>query len=249
MNLESLTKQAEMICSRMPNDKILGDYFIRNNPLHKKPWREFNYWNGWFAITKLLASQNILEIGTGFGQSTIALARGAFDNLKLLVSLDLGIYGREYAVRPQYAGKIFKWKDNLLYVRDGIEEYKITNRLKFPYKQFELDTQDFVRHPYKYPQIQNFLQSRKFDLILIDGKHEDDGCYNDLRGFFRFGTKGCLIICDDLQCKDVENSFFQFFRENQANITKYFIWKFLTNNTRYPQGGSFRRDQGLIIKK
>lgn len=250
MNLESLTKKAEVICLEMPNDKILGDYFIHHNPLHKKPWRKFNYWNGWYALTKLLAPQNILEIGLGFGQSTSALVHGAFDNLKLLVSLDLGVYGKEYAVRRQYIGVKFKWENNFRYVQRGIEKFKTANELEFSYKQFKLDTQDFTQHPQKYSQIRDFLRSRKFDLILIDGKHKSNGCYNDLRGFFQFGVSGCLVICDDFQSKSVERSFFRFVQENESKIREHYIWKFLTCNTRYhPQDKSFRRDQGLIIKK
>lgn len=247
MNLKSLTKQAEKICLETPNDKVIGDYFMHNNPLHKKPWREFNYWNGWYALTKLSASQNVLEIGTGFGQSTIALARGARENLKILISLDLGTYGEYYATRHEERGK-FKWEDNLLFVRDGIEQFKTANKLDFVYRQFRMDTQNFSHHPEEYPDVTTCLLPIGFDLILIDGKHEEDGCYNDLCGFFPFGKKGCFLICDDFQCEDVAKSYFRFLEENKSKIAEHFIWKFLTCNTRY-FSSTFRRDQGLMIKK
>jgi len=250
MNLKELILEAEKICLKVSNDVILGDYFIRNNPLERKPWHKFNYWNGWYALAKLRQSQNILEIGTGFGQSTIALARGANKTLKILVSLDLGIYGKEYAIRPQYKNQKFKWEDNMLYVQDGIEEFKAANQFNFVYQQFKVDTQDFACHPQAHSHLEQYLNFIKFDLILIDGKHKNDGCYNDLQTFFRFGDSNCLLICDDFQCIDVEKSFFRFVKENESKIQQHYIWKFLTCNTRYcPQDKSYRRDQGLIIKK
>lgn len=250
MNLKELILEAEKICLKIPNDVVLGDYFIYNNPLDKKPWRKFNYWNGWYALTKLRQSQNILEIGTGFGHSAIAFARGAEKSLKTLVSLDSGTYGEYCAKQKNIQGKKFKWQDNMLYVQDGIEKFRVANQLNFVYQQFKVDTQDFAYHPQAYPHLEQYLNSIKFDLILIDGKHEEDGCYNDLQAFFRFGDRNCLLICDDFQCIDVEKSFFRFVKENESKIQEHYIWKFLTCNTRYyPQDGSFRRDQGLIIKK
>jgi len=250
MNLKELILEAEKICLKVPNDVVLGDYFTHNNPLERKPWRKFNYWNGWYALAKLRQAQNILEIGIGFGHSAIALARGAEKSLKVLVSLDLGTYGEYYTRKKKIQEKKFKWQDNMLYVRDGIEEFKVANQLNFVYQQFKVDTQDFVYHPQAHSHLEQYLNFIKFDLILIDGKHENDGCYNDLQAFFRFGDCNCLLICDDFQCIDVEKSFLRFVKENEAKIQQHCVWKFLTCNTRYcPQDKSFRRDQGLIIKK
>jgi len=249
MNLKEFILEAVKICLKVPNDIVLGDYFLHDNPLEKKPFSKFNYWNGWYALTKLRQPWNILEIGIGFGQSTIALARGANKTLKILVSLDLGTYSEVY-IHEKYQEKKLKWRDNLLFVQNGIEEFKTAHQLSFVYQQFKVDTQDFAHHPQTHLPLEQYLNSIKFDLILIDGKHEDDGCYNDLQTFFRFGGDNCLLICDDFQCKDVEQSFFRFVKENKSKIREHYIWKFLTCNTRYyPQDGSFRRDQGLIIKK
>lgn len=238
MNLLSLTQKAERICSEVKNDFVLGDYFTRDNPWANRPWKEFNYWNGWYALAKLKRPKDVLEIGTGFGFSTIALARGAWETLEFLVSLDLGTFGKE-----------FKWKDNLPYVRQGIEEFKTTNDLDFLYRQFDVDTQDFYLHPkqWKYQFLADYLCYMRFDLILIDGKHFQDGLYNDLACFFRFAKKNCLIICDDLQHSDAAKSFSRFIEEKNKDILEHFIWKFLTCNAAY--AGSFQRDQGLIIKK
>lgn len=238
MILSSLTQEAEKICSKVKNGFVLGDYFIHNNPWANRPWEEFNYWNGWYALAKLKQPRQVLEIGTGFGYSTIALARGAENSLILLVSLDLGTFGKEC-----------KWKDNLPYVKKGIEKFEGDNNLRFLYRQFDLDTQDFFLHPSKwqYRFLEDYLMQFRFDLILLDGKHEGDGLYNDLNCFLKFGRKNCLIICDDLQYSDAAKSFARFIKKNDKNILEHYIWKFLTCNAAY--AGSFQRNQGLIIKK
>jgi len=236
MNLQILCQKTEKICSEIKNDFVLGNYFIHSNPWVNRPWRNFNYWNGWYALAKLKEPENILEIGTGFGFSTMALARGAQKTLKLLVSLDFGTFGKE-----------FKWKDNLPYVKQGIEEFKTANSLNFLYKQFNIDTQDFYLHQKKYQSLREYLCSIRFNLILIDGKHTEDGLYNDLNCFFRLGSEDCLIICDDIQHPHARKSFFRFVDENKKEISESYIWKFLTCNA--PYAGSFERNQGLIIKK
>jgi hypothetical protein len=133
--LHTLMRQAEHICSQVKNDTALGEYFTSNNPWSNRPWRRFNYWNGWYALAKIRQPSRILEIGTAFGFSTIALARGAGKALKLLVSLDLGNFGRLFS--PRDSPEI----DNLLYVREGISRYQKKHNFNFEYMQFSVNTQ------------------------------------------------------------------------------------------------------------
>jgi hypothetical protein len=249
--LLNLMKQAEDICSQVKNDAVLGEYFTADNPWSRRPWRGFNYWNGWYALAKQKKPLRVLEIGTAFGFSTISLARGAGEALKLLVSLDLGNYGRLLSSResPEI--------DNLLYVKEGIDRYRQENGLNFEYLQFNVNTQpppytDDNGIPVECPywkddrELLALLGRESFDMILIDGKHVEDGLYNDLTSFYGHGTSGCLIVCDDIQHKDAAESLSQHVRERD-DVADYAVWRFLHSSAEY--AGTLRRDQGLIIKK
>jgi hypothetical protein len=242
---------AEDICSLVKNDTVLGEYFIHNNPWADRPWTEFDYWNGWYALAKLRQPSRILEIGTAFGFSTIALARGAGKSLKLLVSLDLGNFGSLFTHE-------FPEMGNLKYVREGISRYKEEYGLNFEYLQFEVNTQpppytDNEGNPVECPHwredsaLMRLLNQTKFDLILIDGKHTGNGLYNDLSSFFDYCNPGCLIVCDDLQHRDTITSMTKFVRTQRSKIADYCIWRYLHANAEY--GGTLRRDQSLLLKR
>lgn len=246
--LLDLMIQAEQICAEVKSDAALGEYFTSNNPWSNRPWRQLNYWNGWYALARIRRPSHILEIGTAFGFSTIAMARGSGENLKLLVSLDLGNLGKLFS-----DGSV----DSLPYVTEGISRYRQQNSLNFEYLQFSVNTQpppytDEDGNPVQCPhwrdnqELVGLLGKISFDMILIDGLHIGDGLYNDLRSFFGCGKSGSLIVCDDLQHEDVANSLSRFVRE-QGDIADYCIWRFLRADSEY--GGSLRRDQGLILKK
>ena len=250
--LITLIRQAERMCSQVKNDAALGEYFTSNNPWSNRPWREFDYWNGWYALAKIKQPSHILEIGTAFGYSTIALARGAGEALQLLVSLDLGSLGRLFTHEgyPQI--------DNLPYVNEGISRYRGEYNLNFEYSQFEVNTQpppytDNDGNPVQCPywrddkELIRLLSGVSFDIILIDGKHTEDGLYNDLCSFFACGASNCLIVCDDIQHIDAAKSLCRFVRERKQDIADYCLWKHLHSNAEY--AGTLRRDQGLILKK
>lgn len=249
--LKLLLRQVERMCVHKKNDVVLGDYFLQGNPWADRPWKEFNYWNGWYALAKLCQPRYILEIGTGFGFSTIALARGAGNALKLLISLDLGNFWKLFAQRGEPD------KDNLAYVAEGIRQYKNKKNLNFDYLQFRVNTQPSNRSdnqgipvecPYwrDSPDLVRLLSMTRFDLIFIDGKHTNDGLYNDLASFFQYGTPHCLLVCDDLQYLEALESFSRFVRDYRKEILDYHIWNFLRANEKY--GGTYRRDQGIIMK-
>ena len=230
--LTALTREAIEICIMTKNDKVLGQYFTHDNPWARRPWKEFNYWNGWYALAKLRQPRRILEVGTGYGFSTIALARGAGERLELLVSLDLGIWGSD--LKEPF--------DNLPYVQEGIERYRQERALDFVYHQFEVDTQDGW---WEHEALVALMNDTVFDLVLIDGCHEHDGLYNDLVSFWSYGAQDSLFICDDLQHKDPYRSFSRFVCERR--IDRSMIWRFLTSTGLY--GGSRRRDQGLLLNR
>lgn len=248
----TLVSQAERVCSRVKNDTVLGEYFASNNPWSNRPWREFDYWNGWYALAKLRQPSHVLEIGTAFGYSTIALARGVGEALQLLVSLDLGNFGRLFDYRDYLEA------DNLIYVNEGIIRYREEYNLNFEYLQFKVNTQpppytDNDGNPVQCPywrddeKLIRLLSTVSFDMILIDGKHTEDGLYNDLSSFFDCGASNCLIVCDDIQHIDAGKSLCRFVSERKGDIADYCVWKYLHSNATY--GGTRRRDQGLILKK
>ena len=246
-----LAGKAEQICREVKNDSVLGDYFIKNNPWSGRAWRKFNYWNGWYALARLKQPSKVLEIGTAFGFSTISFARGAGKSLNLLVSLDLGNFGK------LISGDDSPVEDNLLFVKKGIELYKKENDLNFEYRQFAVNTQpppytdnegNTVACPYWKEDngLKSLLADASFDMILVDGKHTEDGLYNDLQSFFPYVKSGGLVICDDIQHPDAARSLHRFIPENK-DIADYYVWHFLRSDSEYD--GTLRRDQGLILKK
>ncbi len=146
--------------------------------------------------------------------------------------------------------------ENLEYVAKGICRYKEENRLNFEYLQFKVNSQpppytdnegNLVECSYwrENMTLVQLLKQIKFDLILIDGKHTNDGLYNDLMSFFGCGKKGCLFVCDDFQHRDCMRSFYRFTREHRSKIADFCIWRYLHSNAEY--GGTLRRDQGLLV--
>jgi hypothetical protein len=189
-------------------------------------------------------------VGTAFGFSTVSLARGAGDELKLLVSLDLGNFGAVITGDTDI--------DNLHYVREGIDGLNTEMGTHFEYVQFEVNTQpppytDNEGHkvscPYwkDRPDLVALLSENNFELVLIDGKHTDDALLHDMRSFFDCLASGGLLICDDLQHPDAIKSFARFVAENSPDIEEHLVWKFLRADTEY--GGTTRRDQGILLKK
>jgi hypothetical protein len=248
--LVDLAGKAERICRETRNDVVLGDYFTKNNPWSGRRWRKFNYWNGWYALAHLKKPVKVLEIGTAFGFSTIALARGSASSLKLLVSLDLGNFGRLFSRDNSPA------VDNLLFVKKGIELYRKENNLDFEYRQFAVNTQpppytDNEGNPVTCPywkdnsELMSMLAKNSFDIILVDGKHTEDALLNDLQSFSVYANHGGLILCDDIQHPDAARSLHRFVTGNK-DIAGYYVWHFLRSDNEYD--GTFRRDQGLMLK-
>ncbi len=249
--LLSLVGKAEQSCRSIKNDTVLGEYFVSNNPWSGRHWRSFNYWNGWYSLAAELKPTKVMEIGTAFGFSTISLARGTGKALRLLVSLDLGNFGALFSHDKTPA------EDNLLFVRKGIDLYMKENNLDFEYLQFAVNTQpppysDNEGHPVAClywkddEKLKTLLTSTAFDFVLIDGKHTDNGLYNDLQSFFPYVKNGGLVICDDIQHRDAAASLHRFIAENK-DIADHYVWRFLHSDSEYE--GTLRRDQGLILKK
>ncbi len=147
--------------------------------------------------------------------------------------------------------------DNLLVVKKGIELYRKENNFSFEYPQFAVNTQpppytdnegNSVACPYwkDNSELKSLLTKTSFDMVLIDGKHTEDGLYNDLNSFYKYVNSGGLVVCDDIQHADAARSLHRFISEGR-DITGYHVWRFLHSNSEY--GGTLRRDQGLILKR
>jgi len=250
-NLDDLLSRAEKRCETISNPQVLGPYFTQNNPW---TWGanhdDVNTWNGWFALAELLKPRNVLEIGTAFGFSAKAIASGVGTSLQEYISLDLGNFGEIYADDECAVS------DNLTYAHKGIELFKKEQDLHFAFLTFKVNTQpppytDNDSNPSDAPYWQEHeqavlhLKQKPFDLILIDGKHTEDGAYNDMANFWPSLRPGGMMICDDLQEAEVMQSFEKFCKEHYADIAAARVWDFLRSHGTY---GGGKRIQGLIFR-
>jgi predicted O-methyltransferase YrrM len=131
---------------------------------------EENYYQIYFALAALLRPATYLEIGTRFGYSTVAVARGA-PSLQRIVSCDLQAYGNPYGVPSQSVAE-----RNLRASGYGGEAMFIA-----------ADSRDLTKH----------IGGETFDLILVDGDHSYEGCSADIRLCRELlHPKGVMLIDD-----------------------------------------------------
>lgn len=237
-SIESLCRRLE---ENLPlsNREILAEFGL----LEGHPWEHHvrspstNYYACLYALAKSVHPKRILEIGTGFGLSAAALLK-ACEMLELLVSLDLGIFGEQHG-----------WAEsNLVFARRTIHRW--CTRQGIPpekVKFFQANTQPPGRsdndnvacralHWSEVPELTQLLVPETFDLLFVDGKHTENGLYNDLKTFWPFLRPGGLLICDDLHDEsfreffpwagDTLRSFSDFISEFSAHIAGHHIWPF-----------------------
>jgi len=177
------------------------------------------YYRYLYGLVRLLDPTRILEVGTAFGMSAATFLQAA-PNLRSLVSLDLGVFTTEYdlvAQDPEAGWSTldqYKTRElpadgrNIAFAREVLKG--VAEKLASPatVSLFQVNTQpqgsdnfDAVIKVPRWTEVAPLvaeLERAPFDLLFIDGKHTDDGLYQDFKSFFRYVRPGGLIICDDL---------------------------------------------------
>ncbi len=209
------------------------------------------------ALARSSRPRRILEIGTGFGLSAAALL-SACDQVELFVSLDLGIFGDHYQFPESNlafaARKIHAWSRP-----KGIPP----ERVKF----FQANTQPLGKsdndnltcqapHWSSILELRQLLEPQSFDVLFVDGKHTEDGLYQDMRTFWRFLRPGGLLLCDDLHdasyreifpwAGETVASFERFRTEFADDIEEHHLWPYPRV---LPDGPAGLRPFGIIRKK
>ncbi|RPF42905.1 methyltransferase family protein [Thermodesulfitimonas autotrophica] len=240
------------------------ELFAEFNLLSGHPWEETagsevtTYYPCLYGIAQTERPRRILEIGTAFGMSAATLLK-ASPEIELFVSLDLGIYADQLGFST----------NNIDFAREKIHDW--CRRKGIPVERvrfFRANTQPLgkgdnenmgadIPRWHQIPELVNLLKEHEFDLIFVDGKHTEDGLFNDLTTFWPFLKPGGLIVCDDLHDEatyqgifpwagDTLRSFERFLRDHEPEIEEFFIWDFPQVP---PEGLLGRRPFGLIRKK
>jgi radical SAM superfamily enzyme YgiQ (UPF0313 family)/predicted O-methyltransferase YrrM/GT2 family glycosyltransferase len=253
------------LCRRLEKDQplstreILADFGL----LTGHPWEHHanspvtTYYACLAALAQSCRPRRILEIGTGFGLSAAALLH-ACDQVELFVSLDLGIFADEYQFKESNlafaARKIHAWCQ-----KRGVPP----ERVRF----FRANTQPLGKtdndniacqasHWSTLLELRQVLAPASFDVLFVDGKHTEDGLYQDMRTFWRFLRPGGLLLCDDLHDDSYREifpwagetiaSFERFLGEFASDIAEHQVWPFPQV---LPEGAAGLRPFGLIRKK
>ncbi len=86
------------------------------------------------------------------------------------------------------------------------------------------------------PELQELLRPGSFDVLFVDGKHTEDGLYQDMKTFWQFLRPGGLLLCDDLHdasyrdlfpwAGDTITSFQRFTSEFAGDIQEHHVWPY-----------------------
>lgn len=157
-------------------------------------------------ISKILKNPSILEIGTHYGRSLIPILCSN-SNIKEVFVLD-SFSNQKLNVSKSGSGnkKIFL---------KNLEKFKIQNN---KIKIIDDTSLNFPKH------YQKISYNKKFDLIHIDGGHNEKEVINDIKIAIKFGTKNSIIIIDD-----IFNSAFPEVLKAYLRFRKFFFPIFLTD--------------------
>ena len=137
---------------------------------------EENYYQFYFSVGWALQPETYLEIGTRFGYSMIAVARGA-SGLSRIVSCDLQSYDNPHGLPSQQIAE--KNLRSAGYTRDATFLADDSRRL--------------LSH----------IAGETFDLIHVDGDHSFDGACHDIRMCFDLLKPGGTMLIDDVDQPEV----------------------------------------------
>jgi hypothetical protein len=177
------------------------------------------YYRYLYGLARLLNPVHVLEIGTAFGLGSAAFMLGA-PGLRKVISLDLGVFTRQYEIVEQSGGLgwpvMERYKEeqlisdgrNLEFAREALGRLAARVRPAAEIRLHRVNTQpegtdNFdaridVPRWFDVPKLVAELKATPIDLLFIDGKHTGDGLYQDFRSFFRFVRPGGIVLCDDV---------------------------------------------------
>jgi predicted O-methyltransferase YrrM len=147
---------------------------------------EENYYQMFFAMGAALQPRTYLEIGTRFGYSLVAVARGA-PKLECVVSCDLETYDNPHALSSQTIAernlRASGYRGEAIFIAD--------------------DSRRLAQH----------VAGKRFDLILIDGDHSYEGCRCDILTCYPLLAPGGVLMVDDLDIPAVFSAVMDSVRE------------------------------------
>ena len=243
----------------LTTQEIMADFDL----LEGHPWEHHttspltSYYACLSALARSCRPRRILEIGTGFGLSAAALL-SACEQVELFVSLDLAIFGGQYQFGESNldfaAQKIHAWCRKRGIPPEGVRFFQANTQPQGKSDNDNIACQ--APHWSTLPELRLFLELESFDILFVDGKHTEDGLYQDMRTFWRFLRPGGLLLCDDLHDESYREifpwagetiaSFQRFLAEFADDIQEHHVWPFPRV---LPEGPAGLRPFGLIRKK
>jgi predicted O-methyltransferase YrrM len=235
------------------------------------------YYRYLYGLTRLVDPVNILEIGTAFGMGGASFIQGA-PRLRKLISLDLGVFNRQYEIVEQAEGagwpvmNRYKKEElvsdgrNIEFARQALESlirktgsearlslYRVNTQ---PEGSDNFDVKVAVPRWSEVPALVRELEETPIDLLFIDGKHTGDGLYQDFKSFFPYVRPGGIVLCDDLHdasypyawAGQTVASFERAREEFASEIEDAHVWPFPQLPDWYGQEAT-ARPFGLVRKK
>lgn len=210
------------------------------------------------CLRRVAASVNpkrVVEIGTAFGMGSAAIIK-ACQNIELFLTMDLGVFGE---VLKMQGG------DNVGFAAQKIHNWAFKQGLDcHQFNFFKVNTQPVgtdnegcsCLSPYwrNVPELVSLLQPETFDVLFVDGKHTEDGLFNDIISFWYVLRPGGVLICDDLHdltysypwAGHTIQSFNKAIKKLKDSVSDYYVWNFPRVST---PGKDGIRPFGIILKK
>jgi predicted O-methyltransferase YrrM/SAM-dependent methyltransferase len=233
-------------CKKIESEKPIPniDIFNEFNLLEGHPWEGVvtseitNYYSCLYNIVKREKPKRILEIGTAFGLSAASMLK-ASPEIELFVTVDLGIYGDQLGFSQnniEFARtRIHHWCCKKHVPLECVRFYRANSQ---PEQIGDNENSGAEIHRWhQIPELVRLLTLYEFDVIFVDGKHTDDGLFNDFVLVWPMLCDGGLLICDDLHdgatyknvfpwAGQTLASFHRFADAHLQEIEDTFIWNY-----------------------
>jgi predicted O-methyltransferase YrrM len=217
-------------CKKIESEKTISniEIFAEFNLLEGHPWEANinseigNYYNCLFNIVKREKPLRILEIGTAFGLSAASMLKASPD-IELFISVDLGIYGEQLGFSQnnvEFARtRIHQWCCKKHIPLDRVRFYRANSQ---PERIGDNENTGAEIHRWhQVPDLVRLLTQYEFDVIFVDGKHTDDGLFNDFVTVWPMLREGGLMICDDLHDEATYRDIFSWAGQTLASFHRF----------------------------
>jgi hypothetical protein len=165
----------------VPEHDEIFDGLVYRAPVEMVPaLYQRRYYEDYFLLARYFGPRSILEIGTRFGYSLIAMCRGASPALQRVVSIDLESYENCFDQPTQAVAR---------------RNFDACVGPAEPSRQFIVGDSHTVE------------VAETFDLIHVDGDHTEAGARDDIVKFFERLSPGGVMLVDDLDQPPVLNGF------------------------------------------